>query len=152
MSAAVSSGVAAWNRFVETAGQDVTAIDAGIATLAAAAPGAAADLGRRAFRVGLASLLVGADEVGRLALAMEAFLDAVASESSRQRSSSSGTPTNQGRASRDCRCPSWRRRSVKRSLRPRRRAARHPRRLSGALRREARLRLWGTAGEATETR
>ncbi len=79
MSAAVSSGVAAWNRFVETAGQDVTAIDAGIATLAAAAPGAAADLGRRAFRVGLASLLVGADEVGRLALAMEAFLDAVAS-------------------------------------------------------------------------
>jgi len=79
VSAAVSTGVAAWNRFVETASRDVAAIDDGIAALPAAAPEAAVELGRLAFRVGLSSLLVGADEVGRLALAMEAVLDAVAS-------------------------------------------------------------------------
>lgn len=78
--AADSRGVEMWDRFVETATADVAEIDAGIAALA---PGPsqeqAAALAHRAFRVGLSSLLVGADEVGRLALAIEQALDRVAS-------------------------------------------------------------------------
>jgi len=88
-----SSGVQTWNRFVESAARDVFALDEGIAALAAGAArddgsaavaaGAptetAASLAQRAFRVGLSSLLVGADEVGRLALAIEQALDGVAS-------------------------------------------------------------------------
>ena len=77
---ATSSGVAAWNRYVEAASGDVFALDEGIAALGTdAVPARAADLAQRAFRIGLSSLLVGADEVGRLSLAMEQALDRVVS-------------------------------------------------------------------------
>ncbi len=78
--ALVPAGVAAWGRFVEAASLDVAALDEGIGALPGdAAPGRAADLAQRAFRVGLSSLLVGAEEVGRLALAVEQALDRVVS-------------------------------------------------------------------------
>lgn len=82
MSAAAdaSSGVVLWSRFVESAAGDVVALDEGIAALASGAPGEeAAHLAHRAFRVGLSSLLAGAEEVGRLALAIEQALDRVIS-------------------------------------------------------------------------
>ena len=76
---AVSSGVAAWSRFVEAASADVSALDEGIGALPGdAAPAHLAHLAQRAFRIGLSSLLVGADEVGRLALAIEQALDRAA--------------------------------------------------------------------------
>ena len=65
-----SSGVEAWNRFVETASIDSAALDSGVAALdAGSAAEQAAGLAHRAFRIGLSSLLVGAEEVGRWALA-----------------------------------------------------------------------------------
>ncbi len=77
---AEAGGVLLWNRYVEAASGDVIALDEGISALGEGAPGEqAATLAHRAFRVGLSSLLTGAEEVGRLALAMEQALDRVAS-------------------------------------------------------------------------
>ncbi|MFO0588024.1 MAG: response regulator [Polyangiaceae bacterium] len=76
MTGGPSSGVEAWNRYVASASADVATIEQGIPALLAGGASLAADLGRLAFRVGLSSLLVGADEVGRLALAIEGALDA----------------------------------------------------------------------------
>ena len=76
---AVPAGVAAWGRFVEAASADVAALDEGIGALPGGGGSAlAGDLAQRAFRVGLSSLLVGAEEVGRLALAVEQALDRAA--------------------------------------------------------------------------
>jgi two-component system chemotaxis sensor kinase CheA len=59
-----------WDQFVSSAGSDAAALAhaAGDATRLAA-------LGQLAFRIGLSSLLLGADDVGRLALAIERAID-----------------------------------------------------------------------------
>src|ERR1043165_438290 len=63
---AVTVGTALWDRFVAGAGADAAA-------LANAAGDAArlSALGQLAFRIGLSSLLLGAEDVGRLAIAIE---------------------------------------------------------------------------------
>jgi two-component system, chemotaxis family, sensor kinase CheA len=72
-------GVEGWNRFVSAAAHDVRALDDGISTLEKnLTPKLLSALGQAAFRVGLSSLLVGAEEVGRLALSIERALDLVA--------------------------------------------------------------------------
>lgn len=71
------SGVESFGLFVEAAGRDVRALSAGV--LALEAGGSEAEIGalaELAFRVGLSSLLVGAEELGRLALSVERILDA----------------------------------------------------------------------------
>jgi chemotaxis protein histidine kinase CheA/CheY-like chemotaxis protein len=63
-----------WERYVAGAGADA-------ATLAAAEDaGQLARLGQLAFRIGLSSLLLGVEDVGRLALAIERAIDRVAGE------------------------------------------------------------------------
>src|SRR6185503_10359946 len=67
---AAVTAAALWDQYVAGAGADA-------ATLAGAAGDAArlAALGQLAFRIGLSSLLVGAEDVGRLALAIEHAID-----------------------------------------------------------------------------
>ncbi len=65
--------VTLWDRYVEGA-----AHDAALLAAAAVDPAAAAGLAHVAFRLGLSSLLIGADDVADLALAAERALDAVA--------------------------------------------------------------------------
>jgi two-component system chemotaxis sensor kinase CheA len=65
--------VSLWDDFVARAGADA-------AQLAAAAPPALATLGQLAFRIGLSSLLLGAEDVGRLALAIERAIAALPPE------------------------------------------------------------------------
>jgi two-component system chemotaxis sensor kinase CheA len=60
------TGVALWDQFVASAGADAEALAA-----AAADPARLAALGHVAFRIGLSSLLLGAEDVGRLAIAIE---------------------------------------------------------------------------------
>lgn len=74
------SGVETWQRYVSRASDDVIALDAGIAALATEPDqGRIRSLGDIAFRVGMSSLLAGAEEVGRLALGVERMLDRMAS-------------------------------------------------------------------------
>lgn len=75
------SGVEVWARYVAAASADVRTLDIGIQTLLDSKdPRHAIGLGNVAFRVGLSSVLVGAEEVGRLALALERAVDALAAE------------------------------------------------------------------------
>jgi two-component system chemotaxis sensor kinase CheA len=66
----MTAGASLWEQFVAGAGVDTAA-------LAEAAHDAARlrALGQRAFRIGLSSLLLGADDVGRLAIAIERAID-----------------------------------------------------------------------------
>ncbi|HEY0190632.1 MAG TPA: Hpt domain-containing protein, partial [Kofleriaceae bacterium] len=59
-----------WDEFVARGGADAAQL-----VEAAGQPGRLAELGLVAFRIGLASLLLGADDVGRLALAIERAID-----------------------------------------------------------------------------
>ena len=72
----MSEGLDLWSRYVAAAEHDVELLAAAEGRTPSAAD--AAGLGHVAFRLGMASVLVGADEVGRLALACERGLDAVA--------------------------------------------------------------------------
>jgi two-component system chemotaxis sensor kinase CheA len=71
-------GTASWERFVAAGVRDASALDLGVSALIAAAPldrprlDALAEI---SFRLGLSSLLVGAEDVGRLALALERALE-----------------------------------------------------------------------------
>ncbi len=70
------TGVSGWNRFVETASADVILLQEKLRILDASSPLLEFTfLAQMAFRVGLSSLLLGAEEVGRLALAIEQTLD-----------------------------------------------------------------------------
>ncbi len=79
----MSAGVALWDRFVAAGLRDARALDQGVAALVPMQLELVRDrtdaLGQLAFRIGLASLLVGAEDVGRLALAIERTLDLLAS-------------------------------------------------------------------------
>ncbi|MFO0611841.1 MAG: response regulator [Polyangiaceae bacterium] len=78
----MSEAVEAWSQFVARAGRDVRELDVGLGELEEADDLAAVDaLANVAFRVGLGSLLVGAEDLGRLALAMERTLAAVSAKS-----------------------------------------------------------------------
>ncbi|HEY0476923.1 MAG TPA: hypothetical protein VGD37_05335, partial [Kofleriaceae bacterium] len=59
-----------WDRFVASAGADAAAL----AAAAGDAPGLRT-LGQLAFRIGMSSLLLGAEDVGRLAIAIERAID-----------------------------------------------------------------------------
>lgn len=74
----MTEGVEAWKQFVLRAGRDVRELDAGLGELELeAADGPTLDeLANVAFRLGVGSLLVGAEEFGRLALATERTLAA----------------------------------------------------------------------------
>ena len=67
------TGVALWDHFVERAGADAAALAA-----AAGDPARLAGLGQLAFRIGLSSLLLGAEDLGRLALAIERAIEQAA--------------------------------------------------------------------------
>ncbi len=72
------TGIEAWNVFVGAAGRDVRALGTGISEMETGIEGERLrEITQAAFRVGLSSLLVGAEEVGRLSLAIEQALDAV---------------------------------------------------------------------------
>ncbi|MCE9576239.1 MAG: response regulator [Deltaproteobacteria bacterium] len=79
----MSEGVALWDRFVAAGLRDARALDQGVAALVPMQLDLVRDrtdaLGQLAFRIGMASLLVGAEDVGRLALAIERTLDLLAS-------------------------------------------------------------------------
>jgi len=76
------TGVDTWNQFVAHALRDAVALDEGIGGLAPDASaldrGRLGGLARLGFRLGMASLLVGAEDVARLALAVERALDLLA--------------------------------------------------------------------------
>ncbi|NUP10519.1 MAG: response regulator [Polyangiaceae bacterium] len=71
-----ASAMESWRTYVAAASEDVRTLDDGIGMLEGGAePFRMSSLAHVAFRVGLSSLLVGAEEVGRLALAVERALD-----------------------------------------------------------------------------
>ncbi|MBK8251323.1 MAG: response regulator [Polyangiaceae bacterium] len=72
-----SLGVSLWNRFVETADERIGALSAGVSNWVDSDSTHARALAYHAFETGMSSLLVGADDFGRLALAVERVLDAV---------------------------------------------------------------------------
>jgi two-component system chemotaxis sensor kinase CheA len=77
----VSAGIALWDRYVVFAAHDAaTLADAGgdSTVIAAAGPETLAGLAHVAFRLGMSSVLMGAEDVGRLALAAERALDRLA--------------------------------------------------------------------------
>src|SRR5262245_37902326 len=61
-----------WEQYVASAGADAAAL------AAARDRERLSSLGQLAFRIGLSSLLLGADDVGRLALAVERAIDRIA--------------------------------------------------------------------------
>ncbi len=70
------TGAALWERFVATACRDVELLAAGLGDARTLAdPARLSSLAHVGFRVGLACLGIGAEEVGRLALALERVLD-----------------------------------------------------------------------------
>jgi two-component system chemotaxis sensor kinase CheA len=73
----MTSGVAVWDKYVVAAAQDAGMLVelADAAVLAGAAPDHVGGLAHVAFRLGLSSVLVGAEDAGRLALAIERALD-----------------------------------------------------------------------------
>ncbi len=73
-----TAGVELWQVFVATGGADAVALAAALGDPRSAESVSAAqigELGHIAFRLGLSSLLIGADDLGRLALAIERALD-----------------------------------------------------------------------------
>lgn len=68
--AAATAAAGLWDRFIAGAGADAAALEQ-----AAGDADRLRGLGQLAFRIGLSSLLLGADEVGRLALAIEQAID-----------------------------------------------------------------------------
>ncbi|HEX3759903.1 MAG TPA: hypothetical protein VHW23_14410, partial [Kofleriaceae bacterium] len=76
----MTAGAALWEQFVAGAGADAAALADAVADAVADAAGLRA-LGQRAFRIGLSSLLLGADDVGRLAIAIEHAIDRIGGRS-----------------------------------------------------------------------
>jgi len=77
-----AGGTASWERYVAAGVRDASALDHGIGALVASAPVDARRtdaLAQIAFRLGMSSLLVGAEDVARLALALERALDLLGS-------------------------------------------------------------------------
>ncbi len=73
-----SLGVETWSLYVAAVGKDIRSLMHAVAKIDRAN---ATDAARAAFRIGLSSLLVGAEELGRLALAIERAVALVASGS-----------------------------------------------------------------------
>ncbi len=68
----MTAGAALWDRFVAAGVQDAAVL---ATATSASDPAQRAGLAQIAFRIGLSSMLIGADELGRLALSIERGLD-----------------------------------------------------------------------------
>src|SRR5207244_5362266 len=77
------AGIASWDRYVAAGLRDASALDHGVAGLVPSTEPLDARrtraLAQIAFRLGLSSLLVGAEDVARLAIAIEHALDLLGS-------------------------------------------------------------------------